>query len=77
MMSSPFLCCLLLSLSLCPLLCGIDAFTSHVLQVLLREVKFGQTVSYKRLAEMAGNPKAARAVGGAMRRNPVSVADTD
>ncbi|XP_054886072.1 methylated-DNA--protein-cysteine methyltransferase isoform X3 [Poeciliopsis prolifica] len=48
-----------------------DAFTSRVLQVLLRDVKFGETVSYKRLAEMAGNPRAVRAVGGAMRRNPV------
>ncbi|KAJ8013975.1 hypothetical protein DPEC_G00035430 [Dallia pectoralis] len=48
-----------------------DAFTGRVLQTLLREVKVGETVSYKRLAEMAGNPKAVRAVGGAMRRNPV------
>ncbi|XP_051816202.1 methylated-DNA--protein-cysteine methyltransferase isoform X1 [Acanthochromis polyacanthus] len=48
-----------------------DAFSSRVLQVLQRDVKFGETVSYKRLAEMAGNPKAARAVGGAMRKNPV------
>ncbi|XP_022053451.1 methylated-DNA--protein-cysteine methyltransferase isoform X3 [Acanthochromis polyacanthus] len=47
-----------------------DAFSSRVLQVLQRDVKFGETVSYKRLAEMAGNPKAARAVGGAMRKNP-------
>ncbi|MEQ2235549.1 hypothetical protein ILYODFUR_003462 [Ilyodon furcidens] len=48
-----------------------DAFTSRVLQVLLSDVKFGETVSYKRLAEMVGNPRAVRAVGGAMRRNPV------
>lgn len=48
-----------------------DAFTSRVLQTLLKDVKFGETVSYKRLAEMAGNPRAVRAVGGAMRRNPV------
>ncbi|XP_034464745.1 methylated-DNA--protein-cysteine methyltransferase [Hippoglossus hippoglossus] len=48
-----------------------DAFTSRVLHVLQRDVKFGETVSYKRLAEMAGNPRAVRAVGGAMRRNPV------
>ncbi|XP_061084372.1 methylated-DNA--protein-cysteine methyltransferase isoform X2 [Conger conger] len=46
-------------------------FTSRVLQTLVREVKVGETVSYKRLAEMAGNSKAVRAVGGAMRRNPV------
>ncbi|XP_053292531.1 methylated-DNA--protein-cysteine methyltransferase isoform X2 [Pleuronectes platessa] len=48
-----------------------DAFTSRVLHVLQTDVKFGETVSYQRLAEMAGNPRAARAVGGAMRRNPV------
>ncbi|XP_062319696.1 methylated-DNA--protein-cysteine methyltransferase isoform X2 [Osmerus eperlanus] len=48
-----------------------DTFTSRVLQTLLRDVKMGETVSYKRLAEMAGNPRASRAVGGAMRRNPV------
>ncbi|MEQ2157343.1 hypothetical protein GOODEAATRI_000903 [Goodea atripinnis] len=46
-------------------------------QVLLSDVKFGETVSYKRLAEMVGNPRAVRAVGGAMRRNPVSVEDSD
>lgn len=51
---------------------GEDTFTSRVLQVLLRDVKLGETVSYKRLAEMAGNPRAVRAVGGAMRKNPVS-----
>lgn len=66
-----FLCSL--ALPVCPVLCGEDAFTSRVLQVLQRDVKFGETVSYKRLAEMVGNPRAVRAVGGAMRRNPVSV----
>lgn len=49
-----------------------DTFTSQVLHTLLKYVKFGETISYKRLAEMAGNIRAARAVGGAMRRNPVS-----
>ncbi|XP_061692983.1 methylated-DNA--protein-cysteine methyltransferase isoform X5 [Syngnathoides biaculeatus] len=48
-----------------------DMFTSRVLHVLFRDVKIGDTVSYKRLAEMAGNPRAARAVGGAMRKNPI------
>ncbi|RXM98145.1 Methylated-DNA--protein-cysteine methyltransferase [Acipenser ruthenus] len=46
-------------------------FTRQVLQTLLRDVKFGETVSYKHLAEMAGNSKAVRAVGGAMRKNPI------
>lgn len=39
---------------------------------LLKVVKFGETVSYQQLAALAGSPKAARAVGGAMRSNPVS-----
>ncbi|OCT69941.1 hypothetical protein XELAEV_18036867mg [Xenopus laevis] len=40
---------------------------------LLKKVKFGETVSYKELAVMAGNEKAARAVGGAMRSNPIPI----
>lgn len=72
-----FFCVLSVALPLCPVLRGEDAFTSRVLHILLKNVKFGETVSYKRLAEMAGNPKAVRAVGGAMRKNPVSVADID
>nr|XP_061793864.1 methylated-DNA--protein-cysteine methyltransferase-like [Nerophis lumbriciformis] len=48
-----------------------DTFTSRVLHILFRDIKIGETVSYKRLAEMAGNPGAARAVGGAMRKNPI------
>ncbi|XP_019338439.1 methylated-DNA--protein-cysteine methyltransferase isoform X4 [Alligator mississippiensis] len=47
------------------------SFTRQVLWTLLRDVKFGETVSYKQLADLAGNSKAARAVGGAMRSNPV------
>ncbi|XP_041601186.1 methylated-DNA--protein-cysteine methyltransferase isoform X1 [Vulpes lagopus] len=46
------------------------SFTARVLQKLLELVKFGDTVSYQQLAALAGNPKAARAVGGAMRSNP-------
>lgn len=48
------------------------SFTREVLWTLLRDVKFGEAVSYKQLADLAGNSKAARAVGGAMRSNPVS-----
>lgn len=33
----------------------------------------GETVSYGRLAEMAGHPRAARAVGSAMAANPIPV----
>ncbi|XP_021253393.1 methylated-DNA--protein-cysteine methyltransferase isoform X5 [Numida meleagris] len=47
-----------------------DSFTKQVLWTLLREVKFGEAISYRQLAELAGNSRAARAVGGAMRSNP-------
>ncbi|KFZ57285.1 Methylated-DNA--protein-cysteine methyltransferase, partial [Podiceps cristatus] len=50
-----------------------DSFTRQVLWTLLRDVKFGEAVSYKQLAELAGNSRAARAVGGAMRSNPIPI----
>ncbi|XP_046304788.1 methylated-DNA--protein-cysteine methyltransferase isoform X1 [Marmota monax] len=50
-----------------------DSFTRQVLWKLLKVVKFGETVSYQQLAALAGNPRAARAVGGAMRSNPVPI----
>ncbi|KAM6265803.1 methylated-DNA--protein-cysteine methyltransferase isoform 1-T2 [Porphyrio hochstetteri] len=50
-----------------------DSFTGQVLWTLLREVKFGEAVSYKQLAHLAGNSRAARAVGGAMRSNPIPI----
>ncbi|XP_042719504.1 methylated-DNA--protein-cysteine methyltransferase [Lagopus leucura] len=50
-----------------------DSFTREVLWTLLREVKFGETISYQQLAEQAGNSRAARAVGGAMRSNPIPI----
>jgi len=36
-----------------------------------RRVDYGQTVSYGQLARKVGNPRAARAVGQAMARNPL------
>ena len=36
-----------------------------------RTVSYGETVPYGQLARLAGNPKAARAVGAAMARNPL------
>ena len=49
----------------------IDGFRRTVLETLVREVGWGETVSYGELAEMAGRPRAARAVGTAMRSNPL------
>ena len=40
---------------------------------ILEEIPYGETWSYKQVAEKAGNPKAARAVGMANNRNPLSI----
>ncbi|MEE8484466.1 MAG: methylated-DNA--[protein]-cysteine S-methyltransferase [Nitrospinota bacterium] len=37
----------------------------------LMNVPYGKTVTYAELARMAGNPKASRAVGSAMAKNPM------
>jgi methylated-DNA-[protein]-cysteine S-methyltransferase len=47
-------------------------FQRRVWERLLR-VKFGQTTTYKAVAEAVGRPAATRAVGGANHSNPVSI----
>jgi methylated-DNA-[protein]-cysteine S-methyltransferase len=55
-------------------LSAVDAaFPRAVYERLHRDVTWGETVSYGELAEMAGRPGAARAVGNAMSRNPVPI----
>lgn len=39
----------------------------------LRQINYGETESYGGLAELIHNPKAVRAVGGAVGRNPISI----
>ena len=39
----------------------------------LRDIPYGETISYRTLAERIGNPKACRAVGAANGRNPISI----
>jgi len=39
----------------------------------LMKIPYGQTISYKELAERIGKPKAARAVGNALNANPVAI----
>jgi len=39
----------------------------------LRNIPYGELVSYKTIAEAIGNPKAVRAVGGANARNPIPI----
>ena len=50
---------------------GLGDFTQRVL-LACREVPWGETRSYGELAAAAGSPKAARAVGQALHRNPVA-----
>jgi methylated-DNA-[protein]-cysteine S-methyltransferase len=47
-------------------------YRREVLEELSR-VPFGETVSYKDLAERTGNPRASRAVGTAMATNPIPI----
>lgn len=46
----------------------LSPFARRVVEALMK-VPYGKTVSYKELAALAGNPKAARAVGGVVARN--------
>lgn len=48
---------------------SLPPFTSKVLAA-LATVPFGQVITYKHLASLAGNPKAVRAAGSACGRNP-------
>ncbi len=54
-------------------LSGSDGFRRDVLETLCRDVSYGEIVTYGELAEMAGRPRAARAVGTAMAGCPVSI----
>lgn len=52
---------------------GRSEFQQIVLDTLQRKVSFGSTISYGLLAELAGYPRAARAVGNAMNQNPLCI----
>lgn len=47
-------------------------FQKQVWQALL-QIPYGETRSYKQIAEQLGNPKAVRAVGAASGKNPISI----
>ena len=49
------------------------AFFQKIWKTMIREVTYGATISYSGLAELADNPKAARAVGMANNRNPIPI----
>lgn len=48
---------------------GVTSFERQVLLNTL-SIKRGKTISYKELAKMSGRPRAARAVGNIMNKNP-------
>ena len=49
---------------------GLSKFAGSVLTA-CREIRFGETISYGRLAARIGRPSASRAVGGVMAKNPL------
>jgi methylated-DNA-[protein]-cysteine S-methyltransferase len=49
---------------------ALPPFTADILRTLFEQVPAGRTVTYGELAELAGHPGKARAVGQAMARNP-------
>lgn len=51
---------------------GLTPFTLRVLDELAK-VPYGRTATYRELAERAGNPRASRAVGMVMNRNPIPI----
>ena len=51
---------------------ALPAYNQRVLEKLAR-VEYGTTTTYGALAEQSGNPRAARAVGTVMNRNPIPI----
>jgi methylated-DNA-[protein]-cysteine S-methyltransferase len=51
---------------------GLPAFQQTVLEELVR-VRYGEVATYGALAARVGKPRAARAVGGALNRNPIPI----
>lgn len=51
----------------------LDTFTPFTQTVLkaCRKIEFGQTTTYGQLAKLSGHPKAARAIGQVMAKNPM------
>jgi methylated-DNA-[protein]-cysteine S-methyltransferase len=55
-----------------PLSAGGTDFQDEIWQTLL-EIPYGVTMSYEQLGEAAGHPGKARAVGGAVGKNPIPI----
>lgn len=56
-----------------PLNCYGTDFQRKTWRILLHDIPFGETRSYKEIATAMHSPKAIRAVGGAINQNPFSV----
>lgn len=54
-------------------LSALPAFDRRVLEFAFSTIGFGEVIPYAELARRIGKPKAARAVGGALGRNPVAI----
>jgi methylated-DNA-[protein]-cysteine S-methyltransferase len=52
-------------------LCGTE-FQKKVWNT-LKDIEYGQTKSYKEIAQLIGAPKAVRAIGGANNQNPIPI----
>ena len=55
-----------------PIKIDVSPYHKKVLEALM-SVPYGNTISYKKLAEITGNKNASRAVGSAMRMNPIPI----
>jgi len=55
-----------------PIALHVSPFQEKVLN-LVREIPFGETRSYRYLAELLGDPKAVRAIGNANSKNPLPI----
>ncbi len=51
---------------------SLPPFTQRVLRE-VKEIPYGEVRTYKEIAQAIGNPKASRAVGQALKRNPVPI----
>lgn len=54
---------------------NLDNLTSFSKTVLykLKEIPYGEIITYKKLGDLSGYPRAARAIGTVMRKNPIPI----
>lgn len=59
----------------CDIKVNLESLTPFQKNVLIqtRKIKYGEVVSYQEIANKINNPKAVRAVGGALGKNPIAL----